>query len=186
MQNGELRGYCENLRQIDHDVRALVDGLSDDQLSWRSNPKEWSIAHCIDHLAVTNGKLVPRFEAAVRQLREQSWRSNGPFHYNWLERRFIALLAPNAAPWLRAPGVYRPALQPAPRDAMKRFMALEERLQACIEAADGYDIGRVKVASPVSALLQLRVGAWFAATLNHNRNHLEQARNVRSLKDFPD
>jgi hypothetical protein len=134
---------------------------------------------------VTNGKLVPRFEAAIQQLREHGWRSDGPFRYNWGERRFIALLAPGAAPWLPAPPLYRPAAQPDGHEAIKRFMMLEERLLTCLEQADGYDIGRVKVASPISSLIHLRLGAWFAATVNHNRNHLQQAQRVRAVPAFP-
>lgn len=183
--NVELRGYYDTIHGIDHEVRSLVNGLSDEQLSWQPDPASWSIAQCLDHLAVTNGQLVPRFEAAIQQLHEHAWRSDGPFRYTWLERRFIALLAPNAAPWMRAPRIYRPAAHPASAGAIQRFMALEERLIACIEHADGYDIGRVKVASPLSSLLRLRVGAWFAATANHNRNHLQQAQGVRAAAHFP-
>ena len=36
------------------EAEKMVAGLSDEQLSWIASPNTWSIAQCLDHLAVTS------------------------------------------------------------------------------------------------------------------------------------
>jgi hypothetical protein len=48
-----------------------------------------------------------------------------------------------------------------------------------LERADGLDLRRVKVATPISRFLKMSLGAMFAQIAAHERRHLEQARRVR-------
>ncbi len=50
--------------------------------------------------------------------------------------------------------------------------------------ADGLDLARVRVISPVSRCFRLPLGAYFAFVMAHDRRHLWQARQVRTLPGF--
>jgi hypothetical protein len=47
-----------------------------------------------------------------------------------------------------------------------------------IEQADGLDLKRVKVVSPISSFLKFSLGMTFAQAAAHERRHLAQARRV--------
>ena len=47
-------------------------------------------------------------------------------------------------------------------------------------AADGLDLRRVKVVTPISRWVKLSLGMAFAQTAAHERRHLEQSRRVRN------
>jgi hypothetical protein len=47
-----------------------------------------------------------------------------------------------------------------------------------IERADGLDLRRVKVVTPISRFLKISLGAMFAQASAHERRHLAQARKV--------
>lgn len=65
------------------------------------------------------------------------------------------------------------------------FSALQSRLVGCVERSDGLDLRRVKVASPVSRLVRVSLGAWFAALIVHEQNHIAQAGRVYHHPNFP-
>jgi hypothetical protein len=54
-----------------------------------------------------------------------------------------------------------------------------------MKKADGLDINRLKVSSPVSKLLKFRIGECFQFLLLHQRRHFLQAKNLTTLIDFP-
>ena len=65
-------------------------------------------------------------------------------------------------------------------------MTTRDRLLELLRRADGVDISRAKVTSPLSKLLKLRIGAAFAILAAHGRRHLWQARQVRRQAGFPE
>src|SRR5262245_61905320 len=46
--------------------------LSIEQLRWRPEPREWSIAECLDHLNITLGLYLAKINAAIGAARRQS------------------------------------------------------------------------------------------------------------------
>ena len=62
---------------------------------------------------------------------------------------------------------------------MPTFLHVQNMFQLQMQRADGLDLARVKVASPISRLLRMSLGAMFAQAAAHGRRHLEQARRVR-------
>jgi hypothetical protein len=181
----ELQSYRAELLRLSEEVRMLGAGLSEAQWHWTPDPARWSIAQCIDHLNTIHTLLLPRLSEAMRRARERGYLGRGRFRYNWFDRMFIDALQPDARPNMRAPALYRPQARPPDGDLLPRFDALQQELIATVEAADGLDLRRIKVASPVSALLRISLGAWFAAIVAHQWNHLRQAQRVREESGFP-
>jgi hypothetical protein len=62
---------------------------------------------------------------------------------------------------------------------------VRDQLADRVRTADGLDLKRQRVISPVSRLLRLPLGAYFAFVIAHDRRHLWQARNVRAAPEFP-
>ena len=62
-----------------------------------------------------------------------------------------------------------------PADVFARTAAVHIQ----IERADGLDLRRVKVPTPISRLLKLSLGATIAQAAAHERRHMAQARRVR-------
>lgn len=169
------------------EVRTLTDGLSDAQFNWRPAPGRWSIAECLDHLNVTGSKLLPGMDAAITRARERGQTASGPFQYGWLARWFIRGTGPipSSGKGMKGPKLYAPKPEQPIGRVLPTFVELQDQLIARLHAANGLDLTRIKVASPVSTLLRLSLGAWFQATAGHQERHLNQARRVREHPGFP-
>jgi hypothetical protein len=74
---------------------------------------------------------------------------------------------------------------PARPDAPARLLAQQDELRALIADAHGVDLRAVRIPSPISRLLSLRLGEALEMLLLHQRRHLNQAWRVRRAGNFP-
>ena len=183
----ELQDRQRQFSEAKETARALAGGLTDEQFNWRPEPGRWSIAECLDHLNTTGSKLLPGMDAAIERARERERTGSGPFRYGWLSRWFIRANAPLPADGkgMKTPKLYKPTADQLVGRVLPAFVELQDQLIERLRAANGLDLARVKVASPVTKLLRISLGAWFAATAAHQERHLEQARRVREHPGFP-
>ena len=181
----ELAQRREQFRALKQSARNLTDGLSDAQLNWQPAPGTWSIGQCLSHLNVAGFLISRRMEDAIEKAHSDGLYSNGPFRYGVLGKWFIRSMQPDA--WLRmpAPAPYLPTSDHNREVVVPRFIELQEDLIAAVENANGLDLQRITIVSPVSRLIRFNLGVWFAATEAHERRHLAQARRVRGASGFP-
>ena len=182
----ELSGYLQQTEAAKREAAAVLAGLTDAQLNWRPGPDRWSIGQCLDHLNVTVRKTLPAFDRAIAAARDRSHVAPGPFRYGWFARWMVSSMEP---PVKRRQGTFK-ILVPTQQQVslaptLAEFRSLRDQLAERVRSADGLDLRRARVTSPVMRLLRLPLGAYFAFVLAHDRRHLLQARNVRGAPEFP-
>jgi DinB superfamily len=181
-----LKTIAAETGQISDDARALVAGLSEAQLNWKPAPNKWSIAQCLDHLAVAEEKFQPYMTSAIARGR-QKWPVNGAVAYRptrlggWL----IKQLLPEATRKVPAPKVFRPAETSSIEGALDRFLRQQEGFLRFVREANGLDYNKTKLRSPVTAFMRYSLADAFVITAVHGRRHLAQARRVRQTAGFP-
>ena len=67
---------------------------------------------------------------------------------------------------------------------LPEFLTVRDQLGERVRRADGLDLKRIRVVSPVTRLLRLPLGAYFQFVIAHDRRHLWQARQVRNAPGF--
>lgn len=169
----------EDLRQIaavKAEAQRLVAGLSDAEFNRRPAPGRWSAAECLDHLNAIR-KVLPAIDRTIADARARGLRSDGPFRYGWFTRWMIRAFEPPPRRRFKNPKLLEPAHGPLATGAvLLQFLSLRDELAARVRAADGLDLKRAIVVSPVSRLFRMPVGGYFAFLLAHDRRHLWQAR----------
>ncbi len=178
-----LRG---DLDAITRETRALVADLSNPQLTWRPGARRWSVAHCFAHLVAIGEVYHPRFAKAIERTRAAGATRNGnlrPFRPSLVGRVFLFLSGPSPIR-VPAPPRLRP-LAEAEVEGPAKFLAQQAELLTILEAADGLDLTRERVGSPVTRRLRLTLGEGLSMIVGHQRRHLEQARRVVEDAKFP-
>jgi len=79
---------------------------------------------------------------------------------------------------LPAPRRFRPLHGQPITGVLPTFLHVQSRFIRQLERADGLDLRRVKVATPISRFLKLSLGMMFAQAAAHEQRHIEQARRV--------
>ena len=174
----EIGDYVRQFEDVNSAARHLVEGLSDEQLLWEPAPDRWSIAKCFSHLNVTADQYYPAIDHSMRLARERGLLGEGPFRHGFLMNRFIRMMEPPPGRSLRAPRMFRPRTR-ALADEIPTFLAHQSAIIERVRQANGLDLSRVKVVSPLTSLMRMSLGQCFGLLAAHERRHLWQAARVR-------
>lgn len=167
-------------------ARALVEGLGETQMLWRSRPTSWSIAECFLHMIAAARPYLIAVDAGIERARAKGMTAARPSRHPWVARVFVESFEP--PPRIRYPAP-KQFLPPAPRGPtaviVGDFMRLGDEIGERLGRAEGLDLGKPVVVSPVSSILRLSLGLAFALLAVHERRHLYQARAVTRRPAFP-
>ncbi len=176
----ELQQIQQELGACDDEVRRLCEGLSPEELGWRPSPKSWSIAENLHHLRITTEVFAPAAERAIRVAREQGLFSKGPFPMGRMDRFFVWYVEPPPRIRLPAPKPLRPPLEESTAEAaLQDFLDSQELMIHQIQSADGLDLCRARVVSPIASYIRMSLLAFFKVHPGHERRHLWQMARVR-------
>ena len=177
---------ADDLRQIEAikaEARALVAGLPHDRFNQRPAPGRWSVAECLDHLNSIRS-VFPAIDRTIEDAGRRSLRNPGPFQYGWWARSNVRWMEPPPKFRMKTWKLLMPRDTPlGVNDVLPEFLDLRNQLAERAKRADGLDLKRAIVQSPVSRWFRLPLGAYFAFLLAHDRRHLWQARRV--LTELP-
>lgn len=164
-------------------ARALAADLSDEQLNWKPSSTEWSMAQCLEHLAITSKQFDRYFSRALERGRKapDSLRYRPTAVGGWLARRVNPIGGRN----FPAPKVFRPSEGSHIEGALNLFLNQQETFINFVERTKGIDYNRTRVRSPVTPLMRYSLADAFVVTVFHGRRHLGQAERVRTMPEFP-
>ncbi len=175
----ELEFYRRQFEQIQQQAGELTADLNETRFNWRPSPTEWSIEECLAHLTMVGQWEVLAIERAIDQGKQRGLTGQGPFEYGAIDRFVVHQTEPPVRSPLPASRHFVPLHGQPLTAVMPTFYHVQSQLILQLERADGLDLRRVKVATPISRFLKLSLGAMFAQIAAHERRHLDQARRVR-------
>lgn len=183
--SGELEAYREQLEAVSAEARDLIEGLSEAQLNWRPAEGQWSVGECLDHLAVTGREMAAAIRSAIGRARSKGLLGRGPFRHGRLGDMIVRSMEPSAKRKFKAPKIFRPRPGLTLEEVTRGFFAAQEEVLNLLREADGVDLARAKVTSPITRLLRYSLGQAFALVITHGRRHLRQAQRVKDDPSFP-
>ena len=181
----EIDGFRTQFERLSADADALIAPLSDEQFAWPPAPESWSVAECIEHLNATARQYLPMLDEGVSDAIRRGLYSPGPYSYNWVGRLMVYLVEPTTRLRGKAPKAFHPASGRPRHDVMAAFRAYQVQYVDRLRQANGLDLARARVSSPVAAWLRMSLGSGFAMMIAHERRHLDQARRVLAAQGFP-
>ena len=181
----ELNALRQSFEQVADEADRLAGSLSDDQFNWHPPPGGWSVAQCIEHLNVTARSYLPMLDEGIADAIRRGFYGEGPFRYTWLGRKFVGSQHPPVKRKFKAPKVFVPAAWRPRPETMAAFRAYQVQFVDRLRQANGLDLSRARVRSPVFAWIRLPLGSGFELMVAHERRHLWQARNVIAEPAFP-
>ena len=167
-------------------ARKLTSGLTEAQLNWKPSAEQWSIAQCLEHLAVATKGFENYFNSALERGRE-NFPATGPPAYRpsilggWLAK----YVSPEAPRKLSAPKIFRPAESSDIPGSLEKFLGEQTKFLDFVRRCSGIDYNKTRLRSPVTPLMRYSLADAFVITVLHGQRHLAQARRVREMPEFP-
>ena len=178
----------ELLRAIDaaeRDARAVADGLTEMQGTWRSEPGSWSVAECLDHLGTGNHVYLAAMQAPATRARSEGRLRRGPARPGLIGGWFVNYLEPPVKPRLKskAPRLARPRPSPSLSDALANFLASQEIVRTFLRTYGDIDLAGVRFPNPFIRGVRFSLASGLHVIAAHERRHLWQAWRVRQAAE---
>jgi hypothetical protein len=184
----ELAALQGEFDAIAADAEALLAQLSDTQFFWSPAADVWSVAECLEHLNATARNYLPMLDSAIATAKQWGVYGAGPFHYGWLGRLILRQTEPPPRRRMKAPATFHPGQRESRRKRSEieaGFRGYQVQFVDRLRQANGVDLVKAKVQSPITKLLRLPLGVGFSLMTAHERRHLWQARQLMQNSHFP-
>lgn len=179
-----LIAELENIRQQTDANRERLEelcaSLNEAQLTWRPGPSSWCIAEVLLHLERTTHVFLPVIDNAIESARRNGLLSDGPFRLGWMGRFYVWYVEPPPRIRLPAPKIIRPLFEGFALDALPRFLQSQELMKQRLDHANGIDIDRTRITSPLASIIKMSLFALFSVGAAHERRHIWQVSNLRA------
>ena len=165
-------------------ARKVVEGLSEEDGRWRPAPEAWSVAECLDHLAVANRVYLEAMREPAERARAAGRLRRAPALPGFLGRLFVNSLEPPAKSRTKrkAPGKIRPRESPGLRDAFDAFIASQEPVRVFLRNYANLDLVGVRFQNPFIGVIYFSLATGLHVIPAHERRHLWQAAQVRARR----
>ena len=177
----DLHALEQAYAAAERDARAVVDGLTEALGTWRAEPSSWSVAECLDHLAVSNRIYLAAMEPSAAAARANGNYRQGPAMPGVIGRWFARTLEPPVKPRfkMKAPRKIRPRQSPPLGDATAAFLTTQIDVQRFLRTYAGIDLTGVGFPNPFITGVRFSLATGLHVIASHERRHLWQAWNVR-------
>src|SRR4051794_14897467 len=99
----ELQQLLDQIDACERDAESLLAGLDDDDVNWHPAPGRWSIAQCLQHLAVMNDVYTAGLDEHLRAARAAGASRFSRLRPTLIGRWFASSMEPPPRLKLKAP-----------------------------------------------------------------------------------
>jgi hypothetical protein len=174
-----IQQFCNHFEEIRVQAREVTEELNYEQFNWRPGADQWSIEECLAHLLSSGNERLKAIEAGIELGKSRGLAATGAFRPGPIERFVIRHTEPPVKGKGKTPKRFRPLHDQPMTGVLPSFDHLQTQLILQAKRAEGLDLSRIKIATPLASFLRMSLGATFAQVAAHERRHLEQARRVR-------
>lgn len=182
----DLQAFRDQIDAADRAAAALADGVTDEQFHWQPHAgRGWSIAQCLEHLALMNTHYAAAVRAGVDDGRRRNLQRSGPGRSTFFGRWFVQSMEPPVKLKTKAPKVGR-SPQNKPRDEIVRsYHASHDIIRQLIADAADVDLTNATFQNPFIRFIRMRIVTGLGVLTAHDRRHLWQAEQVKLQPGFP-
>ncbi len=173
------------LQEVSTDSKQTFGQLSAEQINWKPDSNTWSVGQCFEHLIVTNKLYFPNIQKVIDGNHRNNFFSKIPFSTNLIAVAMKNALNPEQKRKMKTFKVFEPSTSNVSATIIEDFAENNRKLIEMIEACKGLELHKIKIAEPLSVMLNLRLDDAFEILAMHEQRHFLQAEKVLQLNNFP-
>lgn len=175
----------DDFSDLDQQYSVLYSRHSREQLLWRPGNGSWSIAECVEHVALSISHYLMPIRAAIAKGCPPAAEQNYPFIAGgWFSNTFLKRIGPDVTSKFKAPGKIRP-VSVDPEKVFANLRREHEEVQLLLSETAQLDLNRIRFRNPFIPVLRFTVATGFLVMAAHGRRHLLQAERVTQADRFP-
>lgn len=184
-----LKHLSSLTNKLSEEVRKEFGDLSEDQLYWQPDNYSWSIGQCLTHLNAYYRYYVPVFTERVQNSRFQDaaeFFQSSPLGNSTYMMVKLGKVK-NVKRKLKSPKDYNPLINKnlGSENPIEEFLKFQKELGQIFEDAKKINLRKTKTSFSIRPIVKLRIGDAFQYIVYHCERHIEQAKKVKALPNFP-
>jgi hypothetical protein len=175
---GNLR---DQLDAAERDARLLVENLAEEQGCWRAEAGSWSVAQCLDHLAITNRVYLGAMKEPAIRARAAGRLRRRPALPGFVGRWFATKMEPpvKASSKMKTMRIIKPGTSPSLTDAFGRFLTSQDEIRDYLSTNADLDLAGIRFPNPLIPGIRFSLATGLHVITAHERRHIWQAWRVR-------
>jgi hypothetical protein len=161
----------------------LAAGLSEEHANWRPSPASWSVAECLDHLAITNRAYLAAMRTPAVRAHDKGSLRRRPAKPGWIGGLFVRSLEPPPKMHIKAPQKIQPRPGLPLADALAGFCDEQNEVRTFLHKYGDLDLAGLHFANPFIPGIRFTLATGLHIISVHERRHLWQARRVREAAE---
>lgn len=160
--------------------------LTNDHLNWKPSADKWSIAECVDHLAVTNKLYLDEVKNQLSLKQIKCDESKEIVKHKFFGKLIIKAVDPSNIKKTKTFKVFYPTLSNNDSSIIDKLIEIQEALIKTVTDSYNINFNKYIMSSPASRFIKENFSDVLEIIRLHNKRHLRQINNLISLSQFPD
>lgn len=178
--DAERKAAVDYLKTTQSDLLESIKGLTPEQLNFKSGPESWSIAECVEHIAVSETNLFGMIEGTLKEATNPGKRSEVKI----TDAGVFSAIADRSYK-VKTQEPFKPTGKFGSHEAtVKEFLAKRKSNIEYVKATNE-DLRNHFFTFPVAALGTVDSYQLFIFMAGHSKRHTMQIEEVKSNPDFP-
>ena len=177
----------ETAQQLQERIRAVLATverefrpLTDDQLNWKPDTRQWSIIQCLQHLNLAERFYIRNLQKKVEDLGFiQTNPTDQQLESGLVGRLLRHAVDPKTKMKLPTVSFMQPRNDLNAREVIHQFIELQQLLLGLLDKAPYLDWNREKVMTLIGNWLKINVGDAVLMLVAHTERHINQALRVK-------
>ena len=183
--NEELPALTSEASAIAADADHVFGPLSREQLNWKRQADQWSVAQCFEHLIKINTAYFPQFRRIEDGAYAPSWRDRVPWLGRFFGSMILRAVQPDSQRKFKAAKHVEPSTSAIEEDIIARFTAHQREVIQHMTLTGSQDLSAIVVTSAVAPVAFYSALDAFRILVAHERRHMAQAERVTHADGFP-
>jgi len=159
--------------------------LTSQQLNWKPDADQWSIAQCFDHLVTANADYFPIFDKLLSGEGKNTAWEKLPLLPSFCGKLVLKAVSPETARKRKNPKIFNPSSSGVDENIILRFIDQQNDLVGYMKATEEFELEKIIISSPVSRLITYSLMDAYRIMVSHEERHLLQAVRVLEMDRFP-
>jgi uncharacterized damage-inducible protein DinB len=181
--------FLENkLQQIEKAVDTTINAFSQlnvEQLNYKTDPKSWSIAQCLDHLVISDKQYTSIIKRMAAGTYEPTFWAKMGIGAKFFGRFLIKTTTAIPEKKVKTLSSFEPSKSDLPADIVEKYQAHDKEWRAILSQLDGIDYANTRLSSPAGAAITYNLEDLLTLLANHKERHYHQAMAVMQSEGFP-
>lgn len=174
--------WSKDLDALTNSFKSEFASLTADEINWKPNAQQWSVAQCIHHLIVVNESYYPILD----QVRNKTYYTPHYGKIGFITKFFgkivLDAVNPDRRKKMKTFPIWEPAISLVRSDILDQFEKHQQELKHLITSSEDLIENGTVISSPANRMIVYKLETAFDIMVAHEKRHLEQAREINQIR----